>query len=315
MPIKLPSTLPAYSVLTNEGVMVMDEELAAHQDIRPLKIALLNLMPKKIQTETQFARLIGATPLQIELTLVRMSDHETKNTAAEHMESFYRPFQAVKDQKFDGLIITGAPIEHLEFEDVDYWAELEEVMDWTQTNVHSTFGVCWGGMAMLHHFHKVPKHLLGAKLFGTYRHTNLAPASPYLRGFSDDCVVPVSRWTEVRAPEVEAAGLPILLGSTVTGPCLIEDPDHRALYILNHFEYDSDTLKQEYDRDLASVQVEGAEIAMPVGYFPENDPSQSPANRWRSHAHLLYGNWLSEIYLTTPYDMERIGQDRTDLRG
>ncbi|WP_299369940.1 homoserine O-succinyltransferase [uncultured Tateyamaria sp.] len=315
MPIKLPSTLPAYSVLTNEGVMVMDEDLAQHQDIRPLKIGLLNLMPKKIQTETQFARLIGATPLQIELTLIRMSNHETRNTAAEHMESFYRTFQEVKAQKFDGLIITGAPIEHLDFEDVDYWTELEEVMDWTQTNVHSTFGVCWGGMAMLHHFHKVPKHLLGSKLFGTYRHSNLAPASPYLRGFSDDCVVPVSRWTEVRAPEVEAAGLQILLGSNVTGPCLIEDPGHRALYILNHFEYDSDTLKQEYDRDLDSVQVEGAEIALPVGYFPENDPTQPPANRWRSHAHLLYGNWLSEIYLTTPYDMDRIGQDRTDLRG
>ncbi|KIC48683.1 homoserine O-succinyltransferase [Tateyamaria sp. ANG-S1] len=315
MPIKLPSTLPAYDVLTNEGVMVMDEELAAHQDIRPLKIGLLNLMPKKIQTETQFARLIGATPLQIELSLIRMSEHETKNTAAEHMESFYRPFQDVKAEKFDGLIITGAPIEHLDFEDVYYWGELQEVMDWTQTNVHSTFGVCWGGMAMLHHFHKVPKHLLESKQFGTYRHANLSPASPYLRGFSDDCVVPVSRWTEVRAPEVEAAGLPILLGSDVTGPCLIEDPDHRALYILNHFEYDSDTLKQEYDRDLASVQVEGAEIALPVGYFPSDDPTQTPTNRWRSHAHLLYGNWLSEIYLTTPYDMERIGQDRTDLRG
>jgi len=315
MPLKLPRTLPAYSVLDSEGVMVMDDELAASQDIRPLKIALLNLMPKKIQTETQFARLIGATPLQIELTLVRMTDHEAKNTSADHMDSFYRPFAEIKEQKFDGLIITGAPIEHLDFEDVSYWDELCEVMDWTQTHVHSTFGVCWGGMAMLHHFHRVPKHLLAEKLFGTYRHTNLSPASPYLRGFSDDCVVPVSRWTEVRSNEVEAAGLPILLGSDVTGPCLIEDPDHRALYILNHFEYDSDTLKQEYDRDLASVQVQGAKIAMPVGYFPNNDASQRPLNRWRSHAHLLYGNWLSEVYLTTPYEMERIGQDRTDLRG
>ena len=315
MPLKLPRTLPAYSVLDSEGVMVMDDELAASQDIRPLKIALLNLMPKKIQTETQFARLIGATPLQIELTLVRMTDHEAKNTSADHMDSFYRPFAEIKDQKFDGLIITGAPIEHLAFEDVNYWDELREVMDWTQTNVHSTFGVCWGGMAMLHHFHDVPKHLLSEKLFGTYRHANLAPASPYLRGFSDDCVVPVSRWTEVRAAEVEAAGLPILLGSDITGPCLIEDPEHRALYILNHLEYDSDTLKQEYDRDLASVQVQGAKIAMPVGYFPNNDPGQRPLNRWRSHAHLLYGNWLAEVYLPTPYEMERIGQDRTDLRG
>ena len=315
MPIRLPSDLPAYSVLTKEGVMVMDEAMADRQDIRPLRIGLLNLMPKKIQTETQFARLIGATPLQIELSLIRMSDHQTRNTAADHMESFYRPFRDVVSEKFDGLIITGAPIEHLPFEEVDYWDELEEVMDWTQTNVHSTFGVCWGGMAMLHHFHKVPKHLLDQKLFGAYRHSNLAPASPYLRGFSDDCVVPVSRWTEVRRAEVEAAGLPVLLGSDVTGPCLIEDPAHRALYILNHFEYDSDTLKQEYDRDLASVQVEGAEIAMPVDYFPDADPTQKPLNRWRSHAHLLYGNWLSEIYLTTPYEMDRIGQARTDLRG
>ncbi|MEO0865031.1 MAG: homoserine O-succinyltransferase [Pseudomonadota bacterium] len=315
MPIRLPSDLPAYDILTREGVMVMDEALAAHQDIRPLRIGLLNLMPKKIQTETQFARLIGATPLQIDLQLIRMSDHETRNTAADHMESFYRPFRDVVAEKFDGLIITGAPIEHLAFEDVSYWSELEQVMDWTQTNVHSTFGVCWGGMAMLHHFHGVPKHLLGEKLFGAFRHTNMAPASPYLRGFSDDCVVPVSRWTEVRAPEVQAAGLPILLGSDVTGPCLIEDPGHRALYILNHFEYDSDTLKQEYDRDLANVQVEGAEIDMPVSYFPENDPAQAPLNRWCSHAHLLYGNWIAEIYLTTPYDMSLIGQAKTDLRG
>ena len=315
MPIKLPSTLPAYSVLTNEGVMVMDEELATHQDIRPLKIALLNLMPKKIQTETQFARLIGATPLQIELTLIRMSDHATRNTAAAHMESFYHPFSEMQDKKFDGLIITGAPIEHLDFESVSYWDELKQVMTWTQTHIHSTFGVCWGGMAMLHHFHNVPKHLLDAKLFGAYRHTNLAPASPYLRGFSDECVVPVSRWTEVRRDEVEAAGLPVLLGSDVTGPCLIEDPKHRALYILNHFEYDSDTLKQEYDRDLANNQIDGAQIKLPFGYFPDDDPSQRPLNRWRSHAHLLYGNWLSEIYLTTPYDMDLIGQERTDLRG
>jgi homoserine O-succinyltransferase len=244
-----------------------------------------------------------------------MTDHAAKNTTAEHMDSFYKSFADVTDQKFDGLIITGAPIEHLDFEDVSYWDELEQIMDWTQTHVHSTFGVCWGGMAMLHHFHGVPKHLLENKLFGTYRHTNLAPASPYLRGFSDDCIVPVSRWTEVRQPEIERAGLPILLGSDVTGPCLIEDPDHRALYILNHFEYDSDTLKQEYERDLDSVQVEGSQIAPPVGYFPNDDPAQKPLNRWRSHAHQLYGNWLSEIYLTTPFDMKRIGQERTDLRG
>ena len=252
MPIKLPASLPAYDVLTREGVMVMDDTTAERQDIRPLRIGLLNLMPKKIQTENQFARLIGATPLQIELSLIRMSEHQTRNTAAEHMAEFYRPFQEVKAEKFDGLIITGAPIEHLAFEDVTYWDELTEVMTWTQSHVHSTLGVCWGGMAMLHHFHRVPKYLLENKLFGTFRHVNLVPASPFLRGFSDECVVPVSRWTEVHAADVEAAGLPILLGSDTAGPCLIEDPAHRALYILNHFEYDSGTLAEEYRRDLAS---------------------------------------------------------------
>ncbi len=307
MPIKLPSDLPAFDVLTQEGVQVMDEGQAMRQDIRPLKIGLLNLMPKKIQTENQFARLIGAGPLQIEFSLIRMSEHQTRNTAAEHMAEFYRPFQEVKHEKFDGLIITGAPIEHLVFEDVTYWNELTEVMDWTQTHVQSTFGVCWGGMAMLHYFHGVPKHLLGDKLFGCYRHANMNPASPYLRGFSDDCVVPVSRWTEVRTPEVEAAGLPILLGSDITGPCLIEDPDHRAIYILNHFEYDSGTLGEEYARDLAQNQIDGADIQMPTHYFPNDDPTQTPLNRWRSHAHLLYGNWLNEVYQSTPYDLSKIG--------
>lgn len=314
MPIKLPATLPAYQTLTREGVMVIDEDLAAHQDIRPLRIGLLNLMPKKIQTETQFARIIGATPLQIEFSLIRMTEHQSRNTAADHMESHYRSFQQIKEEKFDGLIITGAPVEHLPFTDVTYWDELQEVMDWTQTNVHSTFGVCWGGMAMLHHFHGIPKELLDHKLFGTYRHNNLAPASPYLRGFSDDCVVPVSRWTQINAADIEKAGLPILLGSDQTGPCLIEDPDRRALYILNHLEYDSGTLKEEYERDRDQVQVEGTEIALPVDYFPDNDPNRKPTNRWRSHAHLLYGNWLSEIYLTTPFDIEQIGTASTDLR-
>ncbi|MEL6690210.1 MAG: homoserine O-succinyltransferase [Pseudomonadota bacterium] len=314
MPIKLPSDLPAYDVLSREGVMVMDEGEASRQDIRPLKIGLLNLMPKKIQTENQFARLIGATPLQIEFHLIRMSEHYSKNTAPEHMEAFYRPFQAVKEEKFDGLIITGAPIEHLDFQDVTYWDELTEVMNWTQTHVHSTFGVCWGGMAMIHHFHDVKKHLLDQKLFGCYRHMNFAPESPYLRGFSDDLAMPVSRWTEMKKEEIEAAGLPILLHSDSVGPALVEDPAHRAIYVFNHFEYDSTTLAEEYERDLASNQVEGAQIELPVDYFPNNDPTSKPQNRWRSHAHLLYGNWLSEIYLTTPYDASLIGEAQTDLR-
>ena len=306
MPIKIPASLPAFDVLTREGVMVMDEDQAARQDIRPLKIGLLNLMPKKIQTENQFARLIGATPLQIELSLIRMSEHQTRNTAAEHMESFYRPFSevAASGEKYDGLIITGAPIEHLPFDEVTYWDELRQVFDWTQTHVHSTFGVCWGGMAMINHFHGVRKHMLTAKAFGCFRHRNMAPASPYLRGFSDDCVIPVSRWTEMKQAEIDAIpGLTTLLASDEVGPALVEDAAHRALYIFNHFEYDSDTLKQEYDRDIAS----GTPINVPINYYPDDNPARTPLNRWRSHAHLLYGNWINQIYQSTPYDKDAIG--------
>ena len=304
MPITLPPDLPAFEVLSREGVMVMSPDRALQQDIRPLRIGLLNLMPKKIQTENQFARLIGATPLQIDLQLIRMTDHETRNTAAEHMAAFYRPFRDVKGEKFDGLIITGAPIEHLPFEAVTYWDELREVFDWTQTHVQSTFGVCWGGMAMIHHFHGVKKHILDAKAFGCYRHRNLNPASPYLRGFSDDLLIPVSRWTEMRQEEIDAApGLVTLLGSDEVGPCLVEDAGHRALYIFNHFEYDSGTLKEEYDRDVAA----GKPIGVPRNYYPDDNPARPPLNRWRSHAHLLYGNWINEIYQSTPYDISQIG--------
>jgi homoserine O-succinyltransferase len=304
MPITLPETLPAYDVLRSEGVMVMSPDRAAQQDIRPLRIGLLNLMPKKIQTENQFARLIGATPLQIDFQLIRMSAHQTRNTAAEHMAAFYRPFQEVKAEKFDGLIITGAPIEHLPFEEVTYWDELCEVMDWTQTNVQSTFGVCWGGMAMAWHFHRVPKHLLPAKAFGCFRHQNLAPTAPLLRGFSDDFVMPVSRWTEMRQEDIDATpGLTTLLTSADSGPCLVDDPAHRAVYLINHLEYDSDTLKQEYDRDVAN----GTPINVPMNYYPDDNPSKPPLNRWRSHAHLLYGNWINEIYQSTPYDIAQIG--------
>jgi homoserine O-succinyltransferase len=304
MPIRLPEDLPAFAVLEAEGVMVMGEDRAARQDIRPLQIALLNLMPEKILTETQFARLIGATPLQIELTLVRMSEHTPKTTAPEHMESFYQPFADIRSRKFDGLIVTGAPIEHLAFDDVTYWDELRAVFDWSQTHVHSTFGVCWGAMAMIRHFHGVDKHMLPKKAFGCFRHRNMAPASPYLRGFSDDCIIPVSRWTEMREAEIEALpGLVQLLGSDEVGPCLVEDPDHRALYVFNHLEYDSDTLQREYQRDVAA----GRDIGVPVNYFPDDDPTRPPLNRWRSHAHLLYGNWINEIYQTTPYELARIG--------
>jgi homoserine O-succinyltransferase len=240
MPIKIPATLPAHDVLRREGVMVMSEETALRQDIRPLQIGLLNLMPKKVQTETQFAQVIGATPLQIELTLIRMSDHEPRNTSPAHLEAFYQPFREARERRFDGLIITGAPIEHLDFEAVGYWNELREVFDWTQTNVHSTMGVCWGGMAMLHHFHGVPKHMLPAKAFGCFRHRAIAPANALLQGFSDNFVVPVSRWTEVRFEDVELhPELKVLIHSEEVGPSRIEDRQHRAFYMFTHLEYDS----------------------------------------------------------------------------
>lgn len=304
MPIKIPESLPAHDVLKREGIMVMSENAALRQDIRPLQIGLLNLMPKKVQTETQFARVIAATPLQIELTLIRMSEHQSKNTSAAHLEAFYKPFREAREQKFDGLIITGAPIEHLDFEQVTYWDELREVFDWTQTNVHRTIGVCWGGMAMLHHFYRIPKHMLPAKAFGCYPHVPVEPASSYLQGFSDNLMVPVSRWTEVRAEDLRKhAGLRVLLDSDEVGPSLIEDPAHRALYMFNHLEYDSTTLKEEYDRDVRS----GAPVAPPVNYFPDDDPAQTPPNSWRSHGQILYGNWINEIYQTTPYDIAHIG--------
>ena len=306
MPITLPNDLPAFDILSDEGVMVMSPGRAAMQDIRPLRIGLLNLMPKKIQTENQFARLIGATPLQIDFQLIRMSDHESRNTAADHLQSFYRKFSEVEasGEKFDGLIITGAPIEQLPFEEVTYWEELTRVFEWTQTNVHSTFGVCWGAMAMAWHFHGLPKHDLPQKAFGCFRHENRAQASPYLRGFSDDLLIPVSRWTEVRADDVaDRPALTTLLASADVGPCLLQDEGHRALYVFNHLEYDSTTLKDEYDRDVAS----GKAIGVPVNYYPDDDPSRMPSNRWRSHAHLLYGNWINEIYQTTHYDLTKIG--------
>ncbi|MCT2538505.1 homoserine O-succinyltransferase [Sedimentimonas flavescens] len=305
MPITLPETLPAFDILSKEGVMVMSPGRAAMQDIRPIRIALLNLMPKKIQTENQFARLIGATPLQIDFQLIRMTEHQTRNTAAEHMEAFYRPFAEVEasGEKFDGLIITGAPIEHLPFEEVTYWDELTRIFDWTQSHVFSTFGVCWGGMAMAHYFHGVHKHILDHKAFGCFRHRNLSPASPYLRGFSDDVLIPVSRWTEMHQDEIDATGLKTLIASDETGPCLVEDSCHRALYIFNHLEYDSGTLKEEYDRDVSA----GKPINVPANYYPDDDPARVPTNRWRSHAHLLYGNWINEIYQGTPYDLMQIG--------
>lgn len=304
MPIRIPNDLPARRTLEQEGVMVMTEASAKRQDIRPLRIGLLNLMPNKIKTETQFARLIGATPLQVELTLVKITSHTPKNTPAEHMIAFYRDWEDVRSEKFDGFIVTGAPVELLEFEDVTYWDELRRIYDWTLSHVHSTMNICWGAQAALHHFHGVPKHTLSNKAFGVYRHRNLNPASPFLRGFSDDFSIPVSRWTEVRRAEVpENKGLEVLMESDEAGLCLIADQAHRSLYMFNHIEYDTYSLSDEYWRDTDA----GKPIELPANYFPHNDPRATPENRWRSHAHLLFGNWINEVYQTTPFDTEAIG--------
>lgn len=306
MPIRIPDTLPAFETLVHEGVRVMTETVAIRQDIRPLQIGLLNLMPNKIKTEVQMARLVGASPLQVELSLVRVGGHKAKNTSEEHLLSFYNTWDEIKHRKFDGFIITGAPVETLDFSDVTYWEEMERILDWTKTNVHSTFNVCWGAMAAIWHFHRVPKYTLREKAFGVYWHRNLSPASVYLNGFSDDFQIPVSRWTEVRSDDIrKIPELEILMDSDETGVCLVHEKAGNRLYIFNHVEYDSTSLADEYFRDVDA----GVPIKMPRNYFPHNDPSIQPLNRWRSHAHLLFGNWINEIYQTTPYDPEKIGTE------
>ncbi len=266
MPIMIPNDLPARQTLEKEGIMVMTEATARRQDIRPLHIGLLNLMPNKIKTETQFARLIGATPLQVELTLVKITSHTPKNTSAEHMIAFYSDWEDVAGERFDGFIVTGAPVELLDFEDVTYWDELARIYDWTQTHVHSTMNICWGAQAALHHFHGVPKHPLPKKAFGVFRHRNLNPASPFLRGFSDDFSIPVSRWTENHRADLPGGrGLEVLMESDEAGLCLINDPAHRSLYMFNHIEYDTHSLGDEYWRDTNA----GKPIDLPVNYFPQ----------------------------------------------
>jgi homoserine O-succinyltransferase len=305
MPIKIPNDLPARLTLEKEGVMLMTEDTAHRQDIRALRIGLLNLMPNKIKTETQFARLIGATPLQVELSLIKITNHKSKNTPHDHMITFYRDWEKVRKEKFDGLIITGAPIELLEFEAVTYWDELQRIFEWTQTNVQSTFNICWGAQAALYHFHRVPKHALAKKAFGIYRHKNLSPASPYLRGFSDDFSMPVSRWTENLKSELPAdKGLEVLMESEEAGLCFVADNPHRQLYMFNHIEYDTNSLGEEYRRDVEA----GKAINLPANYFPGGNPSATPENRWRSHAHLLFGNWVNEVYQSTPFKLEDIGK-------
>ncbi|MDO6964842.1 homoserine O-acetyltransferase MetA [Rhizobium alvei] len=304
MPIKIPDQLPAFQTLLQEGVPVMTDSVAIRQDIRPLQIGLLNLMPNKIKTEIQIARLVGASPLQVELSLIRIGGHRSKNTSEDHLLSFYSTWDEVKDRKFDGFIITGAPVELLDYEDVTYWDEMKAIFDWTETNVHSTLNICWGAMAAIYHFHKVPKYTLTEKAFGVYRHRNLNPASPYLLGFSDDFAVPVSRWTEILRKDITpSSGLEVLMTSHETGVCLVHEKRGNRLYMFNHVEYDSTSLADEYFRDKAA----DVDIKLPANYFPDDDPSKVPLNRWRSHAHLLFGNWINQVYQTTEYDLDKVG--------
>ncbi len=303
MPIKVPDHLPARKILEAEGVMVMDNTRAARQDIRPLQIGLLNLMPTKERTETQFARLIAASPLQVELSLVRVTDHKAKNTPEKYLKSFYQTWEEVRARKFDGFIVTGAPIANIPFEEVRYWPEMVEIMNWTQTNVHSTMFICWGAQAALHHFHGVKRYRMENKAFGVYRHKVMNTRSPYLRGFSDDLAVPVSRYNDIDRTSLNK-GLELLIDSPEVGICMLGDPGHRALHMLNHLEYDNRSLADEYERDLAA----GLDTPPPVNLFPNDDPSQPPENRWRSHAHLLFQNWINEIYQTTSYDLAEIGK-------
>jgi homoserine O-succinyltransferase len=305
MPIKIPDKLPAFEALVKEGVRVMTETVAIRQDIRPLQIGLLNLMPNKIKTELQMARLLGASPLQVELSLIRIGHHKPKNTSEDHMLAFYQTWETAKDRKFDGFIVTGTPVETIPYENVTFWPEMQQIFEWTQTNVHSTMNVCWGAMAALYHFHGVPKYQLPEKAFGVYRQTILRPASPYLNGFSDDFSIPISRWAEIRAADIAARpDLTLLAHADEKGVCIVEDRQFRRLYVLDHLEYDSESLAEEYFRDIRA----DVPIKPPFNYFPNDDTSLPPQNRWRSHAHLLLSNWINEIYQTTPFDIGLIGQ-------
>lgn len=311
MPIKIPDDLPARKTLEEEGVLVIGEHDAIRQDIRPIHIAVLNLMPEKIKTETQLSRLVGATPLQVEMTLLKVSSYEPRNTSREHMLAFYQPWEDVKKEKFDGLIITGAPVEEIDFEEVDYWPELQRILDWAETNVHTSFNICWGGQAALYHYHGVPKHLLGRKLSGVYQHRVTRRNAPIMRGFNDVVSVPVSRYTEIRRKDVDKKNaLEVLLESDEAGISLIQDRSRRAYYMFNHLEYDTRTLSDEYNRD---VKARAEEVHLPEGYFPADNPGKTPTNTWRAHGHLLISNWINETYQTSPYDLSHVGngKDRT----
>ena len=304
MPIRIPNDLPAVKTLLNENIFVMPEQRAVTQDIRPLKILLLNLMPNKIATETQLSRLLGNTPLQVELELIHTSSYHSKNTSSEHLLAFYKTFDDVKDQKFDGMIITGAPVEKMEFEEVEYWNELCELMEWTKTHVHSTFHICWGAQAGLYYHYGIGKYPLESKLFGVFEHTADYKNSMLLRGFDDKFFVPHSRHTTVKREDIEKVpALKIVASSEKAGIYALLTENGKQVFITGHSEYDANTLKDEYLRDISR----GDPIDIPENYFPDNDPEKEPQVTWRSHAHLLYSNWLNYfVYQTTPYDISKI---------
>jgi len=301
MPVNIPHDLPARSILEQENIFVMSDLQAARQDIRPLRIALLNLMPTKIQTETQLLRLLSNTPLQVEITLLHMDTHASKNTPQDHMEAFYQTFEDVQQEYFDGLVITGAPVEQLDFEAVDYWGELVKVMAWAKTHVFSTMHVCWAAQAGLHWHFGVPKHGLGKKMFGIFPHRVLDEHEPLLRGFDETFLAPHSRHTEVRRVELQGIpGLKLLAESEEAGVLLAATTDGRLVFLTGHPEYDRLTLRGEYERD----RDKGLAIEVPRNYFPGDDPTQEPPLTWRSHAHLLYANWLNYcVYQHTPFEL------------
>lgn len=308
MPIKIPDSLPATQTLLNENIFVMHELRAAKQDIRPLQVALLNLMPTKIETETQFARLLGNTPLQVELTLLQTATYEAKNTSKEHLLSFYQTFDQIKDKKFDGLVITGAPVELIEFEDVEYWDELCGIMEWSKRHVYSALHICWGAQAALYYHYGIKKHLLPEKLFGVFEHEVEYRNSMLFRGFDDVFMAPHSRHTTILREDVEAVPeLQILSSSEEAGVYVIKTEQGKQIYITGHSEYDAETLEKEYLRD----KNVGLPIDVPKNYYPENDDSRSPLVSWRSSANLLFMNWLNYfVYQTTPYELDAIGTER-----
>jgi homoserine O-succinyltransferase len=304
MPVKIPNTLPARATLERENIFIMDEERAIHQDIRPLRVAILNLMPTKITTETQLLRLLSNSALQVEVTLLHTATHEARNTDADHLLNHYLTFEDLRSEKFDGLIVTGAPVEQMPFEEVDYWSELTQVFDWAETNVESTFYICWGAQAGLYHRYGIPKYDLPHKMFGVFEHRVLARTEKLLRGFDDIFLAPHSRHTEIRRADIEkVSDLQMLADSDEAGVYIVGSKDGRHLFITGHSEYDSFTLKGEYDRDVNK----GLPIHVPKNYYPGDDPAQVPTVRWRGHANLLFSNWLNYyVYQVTPYDLNQI---------